>query len=126
NKEMVFTLNLNDTPKAYPLRLLIPEQVTNDTLGGVDVVIIARGTPERDFFEPGGAEVRAYQRGGHTFQPGETASTAIDEAGRTWTATETALVSPDGEQLARVAGHLAFWFGWYGFYPNTLVYTTGE
>ncbi|MCB9455946.1 MAG: DUF3179 domain-containing protein [Anaerolineaceae bacterium] len=122
NKEVVFTLNLNDTPKAYPLRYLVAEGVTNDTLAGIDVVIVTRETPGRSFFEPGGAAVRAYQRGGHTFQPGETSHEVIEQDGAVWIVTEDALISPDGETLARLGGHLAFWFGWYGFYPDTLVY----
>jgi hypothetical protein len=24
--------------------------------------------------------------------------------------------------LPRLAGHLAYWFGWYAFFPNTLLY----
>lgn len=122
NKEIVFTLLLDDTPKAYPLRLLIPESVTNDTLAGVDLVIVSRDTPQRDFFEPGGASVRAYERGEYTFSPGETHREVIDQDGTVWQVTEDALVSPDGETLPRLPEHLAFWFGWYGFYPDTLVY----
>lgn len=126
NKEIVFTLLLNDTPKAYPLDVIIPESVTNDTLAGTDLVIISRQTPERDFFEPGGAAVRAYERGDHVFSPGETPLEVIDENGAVWQVTEEALVGPDGEQLPRLGGHLAYWFGWYGFYPDTLVYEPGE
>ncbi|MCB9449845.1 MAG: DUF3179 domain-containing protein [Anaerolineaceae bacterium] len=122
NKDVVFTLYLNETPKAYPLRVLIPEQVTNDTLAEVELVIVTRETPGRGFFEPGGAAVRAYERGGHTFQPGATSHEVVDENGVVWAVTEDALVSPDGETLGRLGGHLAFWFGWYGFYPDTLVY----
>jgi hypothetical protein len=35
-------------------------------------------------------------------------------------------VEIDGDARAyplRIPGHLAFWFGWYDFYPETLVYT---
>ena len=66
--------------------------------------------------------MRAYERGGHTFQPGATSHEVVDENGVVWAVTEDALVSPDGETLGRLGGHLAFWFGWYGFYPDTLVY----
>ncbi len=122
NKEIVFTLLIDDTPKAYPLEVIIPEAVTNDTLAGVNLVIVSRATPERDFFEPGGAAVRAYERGDHSFTPGETHLEIIDENGGVWQVTEEALLGPDGEQLPRLGGHLAYWFGWYGFYPDTLVY----
>ncbi len=126
NKEIVFTLYLNDTPKAYPLDVIIPEVVTNDTLAGIPLVIVSRETPGRDFFEPGGAAVRAYERSDHIFTPGDTPQEVVDENGAVWMVTEEALVSPDGERLARLGGHLAFWFGFFAFYPNTLVYEPGE
>lgn len=125
NKDMVFALNINATPKAYPLETLVAETVTNDTLAGVELVIITRANPDRDFFEPGGATVRAYERGGYTFSPGEHPLAVVDELGRAWQVTEEALTGPDGESLPRLGGHLAFWFGWYGFHPDTLVYDPG-
>lgn len=122
NKDVVFALLIDDTPKAYPLEAIIPETVTNDTLADTNVVIIARETPDRDFFEPGGAAVRAYDRGDFTFSPGETEREVIDQDGTVWQVTEAALVSPDGDELPRLGGHLAFWFGWFSFHPDTLVY----
>lgn len=126
NKEIVFTLVLDDIPKAYPLRLLIPEQVTNDTLAGRDIVLVSRESANREFFEPGGASVRAYERGEFTFSPGESMREVIDQNGDVWQVTENALVGPDGQTLERLGGHLAFWFGWYAFYPDTLVYQDAE
>jgi len=122
NKDVVYTLLLNDTPKAYPLEYLIPEQVTNDVLAGTNLVLVSRETPQRDFFEPGGASVRAYQRGDHSFAPGASPFEVVDERGVVWAVTEDALVSPDGDSLPRLPGSLAFWFGWYGFFPETQVY----
>ena len=49
-------------------------------------------------------------------------NTLIDESGAEWSVTEEALIAPDGEQAPRVAGHLAYWFGWFAFSPRTLVY----
>ena len=122
NKDVIFALTINDTPKAYPLATIIPEQVTNDTLAGQDVVIVSRQTPDREFYEPGGAAVRAYDRDGHTFVPGESSGQIIDENGVAWRLTEDAIISDDGEELARIPGHLAFWFGWYSYNEDTLVY----
>ena len=122
NKEMVFALLLDDVPKAYPLDMLIDATVVNDELAGESLVIVAHATPERDFFEPGGAEVRAYAREGMTFSPSDQRDLLIDQDGNEWQITEEALVGPDDRQLIRLPGHLAFWFGWYGFYPETLVY----
>ena len=114
---------VDDIPKAYPLEHLIPEQVTNDTLGDTNLVLVSRETPQRDFFEPGGASVRAYVRDDHTFTPGESPFEVVDEQGAIWDVTENALVNAGGDELPRMAGALAFWFGWYGFFPETQVYT---
>ena len=40
---------------------------------------------------------------------------------KSWRVDEGALVGPAGENLARLLGHMTFWFGWYGFYPQTEV-----
>ncbi|NIT79520.1 MAG: DUF3179 domain-containing protein, partial [Thermoplasmata archaeon] len=57
------------------------------------------------------------------FHPGTDADTIIDDAGRSWRVTEEALVGPTGEQLPRIPGHLAYWFGWFAFFPQTEVYS---
>lgn len=67
-------------------------------------------------------EVRAYRRGPHTFHPASLEGRLLDERGKSWCVSEAALVSPAGERLARLPGHLAFWFAWYAFYPQTGVY----
>lgn len=123
NKEMIFGLNFDDMPRAYPLEILADEPVINDSLAGVNIVIISETTPERDFFEPGGAAVRAYNRGDLTLSATDNAGEFVDEDGAIWQLTEDALVTDDGRRLERIPGHLAFWFGWYGFYPETDLYT---
>ena len=40
--------------------------------------------------------------------------------------TEDALLGPEGETLARLPGHLAYWFGWFSFYPRTQIYGDGD
>ena len=122
NKDMVFALRLQGQPKAYPLATIIPERVINDQVGQTDLVIIADATPERDFFEPGGAAVRAYESEGILFSAGEDSSALVSDDGRSWQITEAALIADDGERRERIGGHLAYWFGWFGFYPDTLVY----
>ena len=67
NKEMVFALRLQGEAKAYPLATIIPERIVNDHVGKTKVLIIAEATPEREFFEPGGAAVRAYARQDYDF-----------------------------------------------------------
>lgn len=62
-------------------------------------------------------EVRAFRRGLRTFREG-----LIDQDGVAWKLTEDALISPGGDRLQRLPGHLAFWFGWFSFYPATKLY----
>jgi hypothetical protein len=114
-KSWVFTQLIDDQPKAYPLSVLEDELVVNDTLAGQDLVII---------HEDGGHGARAYVRGEHTFSPASEDTTTVikDETGLRWQVTEDALVSEDGEELSRLPGHMAYWFGWYQFYPRTLIY----
>lgn len=130
-KEFVYALRLNDIPKAYPVELLAEAGVVNDVLADTAVVLIAsRGivVSEGESQRAGpveyssGAEVRAYEAGSYLFRPGPDADTVLDQAGNEWQVTEEALLGPDGEQLPRLSGHLAYWFGWYAFYPETLLY----
>lgn len=62
------------------------------------------------------AEVRAYERGSRVFSRGGSDGVLVDQCGETWRVTETALVSSKGEDLPRLSGHLAYWFGWNAFY----------
>ena len=113
-KSLVFALELNGAPKAYPLDALGRERVVNDTLGGVAVVLVADGQ---------GRTVRAYGRAGRVFRQGAVDGTLQDERGRAWSVSEDALVSSESvERLERLAGHIAYWFGWFAFNPRTLIY----
>lgn len=122
NKDMVFALRLQGEAKAYPLATIIPERIVNDRVGQTVLVIVAEATPERDFFEPGGAAVRAFESEGLVFSAGDDRTTLVSDDGRRWQITEGALIASDGERRERIGGHLAYWFGWFGFYPDTLVY----
>ena len=125
-KDRIYALQVEDIPKAYPLDLLTEEQVVNDTIGMTHIVLVAgRGDvtvyPGLGQNYSAGGEVRAYLRMDETFSPGPDADTVLDAAGNTWQVIEEALVGPDGEQLPRVNGHLAYWFGWFAFFPKTML-----
>jgi hypothetical protein len=105
--------------------------VVNDTIGETAVVLVAPngvlnvegnnlriGAVE---YEVGG-EVRAYERGDYQFVAEPDDNSLLDQDGQEWRITEDALVSPDGQILPRLGGHLAYWFGWYAFFPQTLLY----
>ena len=130
-KDFVFALNIQDTPKAYPVDLLTEAVVINDAVADTAVVLVAtRGVIETEgrsrrvgsVTYTSGAEVRAYERGSETFTPGPDENSVLDSQGRQWQITEEALLGPDGETAPRISGHLAYWFGWFAFYPETLLY----
>jgi hypothetical protein len=110
----IYALRADGAPKAYALDALIEQRVVNDRVGRTNVVLVV---------EPGSGAVRAYERGERELAAGREPGTLVDAAGQSWRVGEEALLSAGGESLARVPGHVAFWFGWYGFYPQTEVYT---
>ena len=119
-KQVVLGLGIGDTYKAYPIVALQRERVVNDKLGGMEVVIIASSSSQ-------GA--RAYERGMHAFGVGDSAAPGIptslvDSTGAMWQVTEEFLVneSDPAQKFKRLSSHTSFWFGWYQFHPETLVY----
>lgn len=130
-KDQVYALNVDGVPKAYPLDLLTEAGVVNDQVGDTAVTLIAnRGVVEVDgnnqyvgevTYQAGG-EVRAYARGEYVFTATDNPDEVVDEAGDIWQVTEEGLVAEDGRILSRINGHLAYWFGWYAFYPETKLY----
>lgn len=115
DKEEIYGLRLDGKAKAWPVERVLQDRVILDRLGDTDLVLVG---------EPESGAVRAYRREGRTFQAGPAPGELRDETGRLWTITEESLV-PGGEgavPLPRLPGVVAFWFGWYGFYPQTEVY----
>lgn len=130
-KERVYALNLGGVAKAYPVKNLSEKRVVNDKVGETSIVLVAtRGvvTVEGENRRIGpvtydaGGEVRVYNRGAKNFSPGPDVSTVLDSAKRPWRITEEALIGPNSERAPRINGFLAYWFGWYSFFPKTLVY----
>ena len=127
-KERVFGLRRGGERKAWTVAALAGRRVLNDEFAGEPIVLVAqRGLadvegvarripyPNYDY----GGEVRAYARGDREFAPGPEPDTLIDGDGGRWRVTEEALAGPSGERAERVAGHIAFWLGWYAFFPDT-------
>ncbi len=112
----IYALRINGEAKAYPLDKLRAERLVHDTLGGLPIVLVV---------DADSGAVRAYERGRRRFETPE--ATPLRqlraEDGSTWWIAEDGL-APDGggDLLPRVPGHVAFWFGWYAFYPETTVY----
>lgn len=132
DKSIIYAIQIDGLPKAYPLDLLAMEQVVNDTLSDTPLVLIAtRGvvtvtgesqrTGETYSYSNGG-EVRAFARDNFSFAPGANPDQLIDQNGGIWQVTEESLRGPEGQTLPRLGGHLAYAFGWYAFFPQTLIY----
>ena len=123
-KDVVLGVQLNDSYKAYSSAALRERRIVNDVLGGAEIVVLGSAASQ-------GA--RAYYRGGRSFMlasnnggghPG-IPSVIVDADGGTWRVTEEFLVNTadQSEKLARIPTHMAFWFGWYQFHPDTELYT---
>jgi len=130
-KDRIYALRVGGIPKAYPLARLVEEIVVNDTIGDTKVVLVAtrgRVTVNGSSLRSGnvtydaGGEVRAFLRGEETFAPGVGPDAVVDTRGREWLITEEGLRSPDGKLAPRLSGHLSYWFGWFAFFPHTLIY----
>lgn len=112
SKEWVYGITIGDAQKAYKLESLKAARVLNDSIVGVNLVLIAD--------DISGA-VRAYQRGVHVFTGH--ATNLGDESNIKWKITEDALINAKtGERLDRLPGVNSFWFGWVAFYPETELY----
>ena len=112
----IYALRIGGEAKAYPLDKLREEGLVNDTLGGVRIVLSV---------DPASGAVRAYERGQRRFAtPEETPLRQLraDDGSLWWIGEDSLAPDGGGSPLPRVAGHVAFWFGWYAFYPETTVY----
>ncbi len=112
----IYAMRIGDEARAWPLEKLVAERLVHDTLGGVAIVLAV---------DPDSGAVRAWESGGRRFNPpGQGPLRQLEaEDGAIWWLAEDNLVLDGGEDLLpRVPGHVAFWFGWYAFYPETTVY----
>lgn len=104
-KDYVFGLRGLAAARAWPLGAFEGGRVINDRLGEVDIVLVGDAATRT---------VRAYERGGRRFEAaGE--PTHLAGPGGAWTVGEAALLGPAGERLARLPGHVAYWFAWDGY-----------
>ncbi len=103
-KDYVFGIREFGAAKAWALRAFKEEPVINDTVGQTNVVLLGDADTRT---------VRAYQRKDQTFAQDETGR--LSGPGGTWTVSENFLTGPAGERLARVPGHISYWFAWDGY-----------
>lgn len=131
--ERVVNVTIDDTAKAYPFSTIETARAANDTVAGIDIVIlwggdtadaldtteIARaagiGTGIAFNRTVDGQSLTFSAKGDDTFTDAET--------GSTWDLNGTALAGPlTGSQLAPVVHGNEFWFAWAAFNPGADVY----
>lgn len=108
-KEQVFGLRISGAKKAWPLKLFSTPRAINDQIGIIPIVLIGDATS---------TTVRAFRSEGKQFKLSEDNRLIADK--QEWMITETELIGPDGEKLPRLPGHIAYWFAWSGYFPQTL------
>lgn len=106
-KDVVFGIRTGGGAKAWPLSAFAGGKVIHDRVGQTDVVLI--GNAEQQ-------SVRAYESKGHKFTM--SAADLLRASDGYWRVTEDALVHSDGKTLARLPGHLAYWFAWSGYFES--------
>ena len=104
-KDYVFGIRNVAASKAWPLKVFTGGAVINDAVGLRDVVLIGDNETRT---------VRAYDRGGRMFEATAERNT-LRGPGGLWKVAEEMPVGPDGARLARVPGHVAYWFAWDGY-----------
>ena len=119
-KDEVLGFSTGVVHKAYPIWQLQMKRVVNDSVGDTAIVILASA---------GSSGTRIYAREGQTFELADGAVKGIpkalsDSTGARWDVTNDYLVNSadPSEKLARLPSHVSFWFGWFAFHPDTLVY----
>ena len=105
--------------RAYPISDLNELRVVNDTMGDREIVILASSIS---------SDARVFKREGRQFaldSDGQTPAVphaVVDEEGQVWQVSDTGLTGPGGETLDRLPSYVSFWFGWYAFHPDTLLF----
>jgi hypothetical protein len=104
-KDYIFALRVDGHERAWSLADFAGGRVLNGEVTDLPVVLIGDAATRT---------VRAYESGGRDFAAGSDPTTLVAD-GQTWQIREDALLGPDGARLARLPGHIAYWFAWQGF-----------
>jgi len=110
-KDLIFGVRVPGGVKAWPLATLANGAVINDHIGFMDVVVLG---------DASGRGARAYERHRQRFMRGASPD-EVASGGARWRVTENALIGPGSENLPRLPGHVAYWFGWAGSYETALL-----
>jgi hypothetical protein len=111
-KEPMLMVDLGNHDQAIRLGDLETRSVINHRFGKQGVVIVVEN--------PNNSTIRVYQRPeGEIFAPSEFVDRVYGSGGGLWKVTEDALISPSGEELARMPARGLFWFTVDGLNPIT-------
>ena len=105
-KDYVFALRSGVHEKAWPLSEFEGGRVINDRIGTLDIVLIG---------DAASRTVRAYDARGRNFTAGSAGAETVESNGQSWKIEEESLTGADGQTLARLPGHIAYWFAWSGY-----------
>ena len=105
-KDHVFVLRDGAHEKAWAVSVFAGGRVLNDSVGELDVVLVGDAATRT---------VRAYRRDGRRFEAVAGDGARLTSDGADWVVAEDALVGPDDRRLARLPGHVAYWFAWSGY-----------
>lgn len=115
---------LNRYYKAYSIDALQQARVVNDTVNGIDLVIVASSMS---------SDALAFRREGRRFELPENApdglpDTLVDEDGAVWHVGRDRLSNVDDPDvtLPLHPANVSFWFIWFITHPDTLLYGTKE
>ncbi len=120
-KEVVVGLSIGDSAKAYRVADLQDVRLINDTVGGLNVVVVASSSSRAGrIYERGNTEFALPSRDDADAQP----SVLVDKTGVRWQITESGLVnqSDPPQVFRRIPSLTSFWFGWFQYHPDTEVY----
>lgn len=118
-KQFVIGVASDTGATAYPFSVLSEEGIVNDTVGGLEVLVV---------FDAENASGVVFNREHNgtalTFRSHDGLTLIDDQTGTLWDGLTGKALSGElsGTQLSRVKSTSSFWFGWKDFYPSTAVY----
>jgi len=123
-KQLVLGVVAKGGYKAYSIDALRQDRIVNDSVGGVDLVVVGSSLS---------ADALAFRSEGIQFTlpddaPNSLPDILIDEDGAEWHVERDRLWKDDdpAKTLPLHPANVSFWFGWYITHPDTLLYGATE
>jgi hypothetical protein len=113
---VVYGIEVDGASKAYPLDVIRAEAPIYDSVGGVELAVLA--IPETGF-----VRMVSLAADGAPTRPSIRNDEIVDASGHRWDLHGHAL-SEETEDLSLLTSVRSYWFGWASFHPETEVYGT--